>query len=132
MKRIRAYIEGNGHNLYSVYIDEDLPFGIIGEGYTIEEAKNDFLNVYQEMRKNHKIRTKEDIVLQFDFVMDASAFLQHYKGILTLSGLSGIVGINKAQLSQYVCGTRHPSPKTQAKIKKAITDFAEEIRQALA
>jgi len=69
--------------------------------------------------------------LDFDFVYDTSAFLQQYKGLLTLSGLSRMTGINKAQLSQYVCGRRHPSPKTGEKIKASVKRFAEELAHAM-
>ena len=51
---------------------------------------------------------------------------------MPLAGLSKLTGINKAQLSQYVCGKRNPSPKTQEKIKKAVTDFAQELSQSFA
>ena len=76
--------------------------------------------------------TGVNVEAEFEFVYDASAFLQHYKGILTLSGLSRITGINKVQLSQYVCGKRHPSPKTQKRIKTSVLSFAEELKHALA
>ena len=127
MKTVIAHIECNKEGFYSVYVPEDLPFGLLGEGNTAEEAKQDFLAVYEAMREAHRVRTGDAIELQFDFVMDASAFLQQYKGIFTLAGLSRLTGINKAQLSQYVCGTRRPSPRTQAKIKESIQELANEL-----
>ena len=48
------------------------------------------------------------------------------------SGMSRMTGINKAQLSQYVCGKRHPSPRTQEKIKRSVQKFAEELSHAMA
>lgn len=110
---IKAHIECNSSGFFTVYHNEDLPFGFFGEGHSAEEAKQDFLDCYEAMKQDHKERTGEDVDVEFHFVYDASAFLQHYKGILTLAGLSLVIGINKAQLSQYVCGRRHPSPKTQ-------------------
>lgn len=132
MKEVIAHIESNKKGFFSIYVEEDLPYGIIGDGYSVEEAKEDFLAVYEASRADYKDRTGEDIEFSFRFVMDASAFLRHYKGVLSLAGLSHVVGINKAQLSQYVCGTRNPSPKTQEKIKQAITAFAEELSQSFA
>lgn len=127
MESIKAHIESNGQGLYSVYVEKDLVFGLIGEGYSIEEAKADFLAVYESMRKAHRDRTGEEVNYQFSFVLDVSALLAHYKYILSLSGLSKLTGINKAQLSQYVCGTRNPSPKTQKRIKQAISQFAHNL-----
>lgn len=132
MKTIKAHIESNKQGFYSVYTEDDLPFGLIGEGKTVEGAKADFLKVYEEMRAAHRARTGLDLPATFMFVMDASAFLRHYKSVLPLAGLSRLTGVNKAQLSQYVCGTRRPSPKTQDKIKKAVKAFAEELSRSLA
>ena len=130
MKEVTAHIESNGQRLYSIYVEEDLAYSVIGDGYTIEEAKSDFLAVYEASRNDHKESTGEDIEYSFKFVLEVSAFLQHYKGLLSLSGLSRLIGINKAQLSQYVCGTRHPSAKTQNKIKNAITALGKELSQS--
>ena len=131
-KKCVAHIECNKDGFYSVYSEEDFPFGFFGEGNTAKEAKQDFLNLFEAMRKDHYLRTGELVEAEFVFVYDASAFLQHYKGILTLSGLSRITGINKVQLSQYVCGKRHPSEKTQRKIKASVISFAEELKHAMA
>lgn len=127
MKTIKAHIESNGQGMYAVYVEEDLAFGLLGEGFTIEEAKADFLAVYEGMREAHKERTGEEVNYEFSFVMDMSALLANYKYILSLAGLSKLTGINKAQLSQYVCGTRRPSPKTQDKIKRAIAGLGKEL-----
>ena len=127
MKEIEAHIESNGQGMYSVYVEENLPFGLLGEGTTIEEAKADFIAVYEEMREAHKARTGEEVSYKFRFVIDMSAFLANYKYILSLAGLAKLTGINKAQLSQYVCGTRRPSPKTQDKIKRALAGLGKEL-----
>jgi len=128
---IIAHIECNNTGFYTVYCEEELPFGIFGEGFSVEEAKKDFLNVFYGMRDRHFEKTGEYVEAEFTFVYDASAFLQHYKGILTLSGMSRMTGINNAQLSQYVCGKRHPSPRTQEKIKRSVQKFAEELSHAM-
>ena len=130
--RITAHIECNNSGFYTVYFEEDLPFGCFGEGFSAEEAKDDFLRVFEEMRNRHQERTGENVEAEFDFVYDASAFLQHYKGLLTLAGLSRMTGINKAQLSQYVTGRRHPSAKTQERIKASVQQFAQELGRAMA
>lgn len=131
MNKIKAYIECNKTGWYSVYIDGiQLPFGVLGEGNTAEEAKQDFLAVYQAMRQDHYEATGQNVEVEFEFVLDASAFLQQYKGIISITGLSHITGINKVQLSQYVCGRRHPSAKTQEKIKQSVISFADRLKAA--
>ena len=132
MHNITAHVESNKQGFYSVYVNDDLPFGLIGEGHTVEEAKADFLNVYEAMNQAHFERTGERVEYAFKFAPDTSAFLQHYKSIITLAGLAKLTGINKVQLSQYVCGTRHPTPRTQDRIKQTVQQFAQELSQAMA
>lgn len=131
-RHIKAHIECNSNGFYTVYHNEDLPFGFFGEGYSAKEARQDYLDTFEAMRQDHYERTGENVEVEFEFVFDASAFLQYYKGLLTLAGLSKMTGINKAQLSQYVTGRRHPSPKTQEKIKISVQQFARELSQAMA
>ena len=124
-RMVQAHIECNNTGFYTVYCEEDSPFGFFGEGFSADEARVDFVECFKAMRDDYFEQTGEFIDAEFTFVYDASAFLQHYKGILTLSGMSRMTGINKAQLSQYVCGKRHPSPRTQEKIKRSVQKFAE-------
>lgn len=131
-KHIKAHIECNSNGFYTVYHNEDLPFGFFGEGNSAKAAREDFLATFEAMREDHLKRTGENVEAEFEFVYDASAFLQHYKGLLTLAGLSRMTGINKGQLSQYVTGHRHPSPKTQEKIKVSVQQFAQELSRAMA
>ena len=131
-KTIIAHIECGTDGWYSVYQNEALPFGFFGEGKSVKEAKEDFLAVFEAMRQDHLERTGENVEVEFEFVYDASAFLQYYKGLLTLAGLSRMTGINKGQLSQYVTGRRHPSPKTQERIKVSVQQFAQELSRAMA
>ena len=129
---IKAHIECGKDGMYSVYFNEDLPFGCFGEGKTADEAKQDFLGTFNAFKDDYQKRTGNNIDVEFEFVYDASAFLQHYKGVLTLSGMSRVTGINKEQLSQYVRGSRHPSPKTQERIKAGVLRFAQELSSAMA
>lgn len=131
-RHLTAHVECNNNGFYTVYLIEDLPFGCFGEGFSAKEAKEDFLRVFEGMRLRHLERTGENVEADFSFVYDASAFLQEYKGLLTLAGMARMTGINKAQLSQYVCGRRHPSPKTQERIKESVLQFAEELSHAMA
>lgn len=130
--KITAHIECGTDGKYSVYFNENLPFGCFGEGRTADEAKEDFIGTFNAFRLDHLKRTGENVEAEFDFVYDASAFLQHYKNVLTLSGLSKMTGINKEQLSQYVRGLRHPSPRTQERIKAGVMQFADELSRAMA
>ncbi len=129
MKTIIARIENNNKGLYSVYFDSDLlPFSFIGDGFSIEDAKANFIEAYNEMRGDYYNETQVDIQVEFSFVLDMTALLYKYKKYITLVGLSELTGINKVQLSQYLRGERIPKKATEEKIKKAVISFAEELR----
>lgn len=115
-KQYEAHVESNGANWFSVYCNEELPFGVMGEGATIVEAERDFMNVYEAMRASHKERTGEDVNVEFTFVKDMSAILQECKEFISFAYLAQITGVSKAMLSQYACGTRRPKVAQQEKI----------------
>ena len=68
-----AHVESNGNGYYSVYCEEQFPFGFFGEGYSIEEAKQDFIAVFEASCANHLKRTGEVVEALFTFVLDDSA-----------------------------------------------------------
>lgn len=76
MKEYEAHVESNGAGWYSVYCNEEFPFGFFGEGATVEEAERDFLATFDAFRAEHKERTGEDVQASFKFVKDMSAVLQ--------------------------------------------------------
>lgn len=45
-KQCTAHIECGNDGFYSVYVEEDFPFGFFGEGRTVKEAKQDFLGTF--------------------------------------------------------------------------------------
>ena len=95
-KNYEAHVESNGANWYSVYCNEEFPFGVFGEGATIEEAERDFLAVFNEMRENYKVRTGKEVEATFSFVKDMSAVLQECKEYISFAYLSQLTGISKA------------------------------------
>ena len=53
MKKIRVFIEKSIDGRYSAFMPDDnnLPFGLIGLGNTEQEAKEDFLSSYVDMKQ---------------------------------------------------------------------------------
>lgn len=108
---------------------DKVKFHLIGYGSTIEEAKEDFYVACEDMRAVfHEDGLEFPDDLEFKFTYDTASFLAYYNQFLTLSGLSKLSGINKAQLSHYIQGVRNPSPKTAAKIEEALHRFAAELQ----
>ena len=72
-KMVQAHIECNNTGFYTVYCEEDFPFGFFGEGFSAEEAKKDFLELFNVMSEDHYQRTGVKVDVEFTFVYDASA-----------------------------------------------------------
>lgn len=130
MNKVKTFIERNNEGTYFVYVDlEDntLNYGIHGMGATKEQAIQDFLQSYEDMKEFYHQENKNFVEAEFTFHYDVPSFLRYYNQYLTLAGLSKLTGINKAQLSHYIQGVRNPSPKTTEKIETALHNFAKEL-----
>lgn len=131
MKAI-VIIERGNDGTYDAYLEsaEKLSFGLLGQGKTVKETMDDFINSRDEMKAYYAAENKpfpED--LEFEYKYDVPSFLSYYSKILSLAGLQRLTGVNQGQLSHYVTGHRKPSPKTAEKIEKALHNFANEISQ---
>lgn len=106
---------------------EGIPFGLLGQGRTVEEAKEDFINSYEEMMELMNDEGIECPELVFEFLFDTASFLTSVSSTFTMAGLSKITGINRKQLGHYVQGTSKPSAKTATRIQESIISYVNEI-----
>ena len=123
-----AMIERGADGTYGIYVfSSKLPFGVIGDGRTVEEARADFQNSLEEMKKYYESEGKIFPDVEFEFVYDTASFLQQYAYAFTLAGLERITGINQRQLSHYINGVRKPKRSTVQKIETRLHAFGKEI-----
>ena len=126
--KTKVIIERGADGSFSAYIaDNTLPFGIIGEGKTAKETREDFMGGYEDMRDHYKDVGKKFPEVEFDFQYDMPSFLQYYAYAFTLASMERITGVAQGQLSHYINGTRRPSEKTVRKIESRIHAFGKEI-----
>lgn len=126
----KVKIERGEDGTYGAYIENNnLPYGIIGEGNTAKEAIQDFLNSYEQMKQYYTKKEKEFVESEFEFIYDVASFLNYYSKVMTLAGLERITGINQGQLSHYVTGHRKPGKKTVEKIEQNLHRFADELKE---
>lgn len=130
MNKVKAFIERGSDGTYGVYVDlkdTSLNYGVHGDGESVKEAIDDFLNSYSEMKNYHKLIGKEFIEAEFEFVYDTASFLEYYSKIISLAGLERLTGVHQGQLSHYVTGRRKPSRKTIVKIERRLHEFGKEL-----
>lgn len=127
--KVKVFISREDDGTYSMYVDDksNLPYGLVGEGNTVEEAMAEWNEAYEDMRKIYEEDGVEFPEADFEFVYDLPSFLLYYAGKLTYSGLSRLTGVAAAQLSHYAHGVRNPSPKTTKKIQSALNAFGKEL-----
>lgn len=128
MKKVNAIIERAADGTYSIYMDDDsMDYLVTGTGNTVDEAMNTFKGGYEDTRRYYQEEGKKFEEVDFNFKYDMASFLSYYSKILSLAGLSRLTGINQQQLSHYVTGRRHPSPKTVEKMQEAIRRFGNDL-----
>jgi hypothetical protein len=121
-------IERGLDGTFSAYLADDmLPYGIIGDGDTVQSTISDFYDAYNDMRRYYAEQGEPFVETNFVFKYDLPSFLQYYAYAFTLAGLERITGVNQRQLSHYINGTSKPSEKTVRKIEDKIHAFGEEI-----
>lgn len=129
-RNINVVIERGVDGTFSAFIAEKkCEFGCIGEGNSVEEAKQDFMEAVNEMKEVYAEQGKTFPEVDFNFTYDMASFLNYYAYAFSLAGLARITGVNQGQLSHYVTGHRKPSKSTIAKIEQSLHSFANEIGQ---
>lgn len=130
MKKAKVIIERGHDGSFGAYLDtEDLPYHLIGDGNTAEEAREDFYNSYREMEELFRARGEHFVACEFEFSYDVASFLSYYSNVLSLAGLERLTGVNQGQLSHYVTGHRKPGKKTTEKIEKRLKEFGKDLQQ---
>lgn len=131
MRTVRVFIERGNDGTYSAYMPDDnnLTYGVIGEGDSAADAIADFKASYEDMKVSHHNRGKDFEEVEFAFSYDVPSFLVYYADLISYKGLAKLTGISAAQLSQYISGYRTPSPKTTQKIQTALHAFGNELGQ---
>ena len=129
MKKVRVFIERASDGSYSAYMPDDnnLSYGIIGTGMSIDETISDFHDAYKGMKEHYADSGKYFEEVEFEFSYDIPSFLAYYSNRLSLAGLERITGVAQGQLSHYVTGRRRPSKKTIEKIQNALQNFGTEL-----
>lgn len=110
MVTIEAIIERAEDGTYCVYCKNDI---FSGAGVSIDDAKADMkeqMEFYKKtaIEKGFKYPLFLDQEYQINYTIDAISLMKYYvkAGILSLSGIEKITGINQKQLWSYLNGTK--------------------------
>jgi len=104
--------------------------GIYGAGATIEDVKKDVLNAIDIIKREFPESSwpapiRDNYVIEWK--INTQSFLEYYKGVLSLSGLEKITGVNQKQLSNYLNRRAVPRRKQVERINNGLHRFAREL-----
>lgn len=124
MRKINTIIERACDGTFSIYSDaDDLDYLVIGTGTTIEEAKHDYEEGYEEMKRFYARDGKPFVEVQWTYKYDVASMIAYSCQTHSLADLSWLTGISPKQLSQYIIGGCTPKPRTAEKIVAAIINY---------
>ncbi|MBQ8542893.1 MAG: pilus assembly protein HicB [Bacteroidaceae bacterium] len=130
MKKVTVIIEVANDGGFSCYMADDIEgLGLMGYGDTAEEAKNDLLVAYEEIKELNKEEGKETPVLEFSFKYDIASFFDYYK-MLNVTEVARRVGINPSLMRRYRSGISHASQKQYDKLRDYIHRLGAELSAA--
>jgi len=118
-KKITLIVEktNSGFSAYS----EDYP--IFTTGKSIPELINNAYEATEFYFEEEKIKVEPN---HLKFEIDFKQFFKYYK-VLNAKFLAEKIGMNATLLSQYVSGTKKPSPKQTEKILSGIHQIGQEL-----
>lgn len=122
-------IEKQGDGSYIAYNPEGEKATLIGTGETVKEAKEDFFNSLEEVRRDFEEcgeAVPSDMTEELVFHFDLSSLLEYYS-MFNVSALGRYLGINPGLLRQYKGGRTPISDAQLAKIESGIHRLGREL-----
>lgn len=112
---------------YSCYTEQEFDgFGLLGYGDTAEDAKNDLLSAYEEIKQDRAQEGKETPDIEFEWKYDLQSFFNYFS-VLNVSELARKSGVNASLLRQYRNGFAKASEKQYDKIRQCIQQIGQEL-----
>lgn len=114
----------------SCYMEESVPdFGLLGYGETPQEAKDDMLKAYQEIKEILKEEDKTPVELEFVYHYDMKSFFEYFD-FLNVSKVAERAGINPSLMRKYTSGVANAGEGQYLKLQKAVHSIAKELAAA--
>lgn len=127
MEKILMVIEKSSDYMWAYSENCD---GIYAGGESIEAVKDETMKAIGLIKKElpedqwpAPLRGDYEI----EWKLDAQSFLEYYKGVISLSGLEKITGVNQKQLSNYLNHRATPRRRQVDRINAGLHRFAREL-----
>lgn len=132
--KIIGTIERNDNNYYQISSeDEIMGHGFGGYGYSVAEAKADFIKSIEEAKEmiveDGMIIPAEAEDIEVEFLYDVPSFFNYFDWI-NISAFAKRAGINESKMRAYKAGVASASEKTLQKILTAVKAMGAELSAA--
>ena len=125
-----AIIETGPESDFDIILSDLENHGIWGHGNTVQEAKDDLLNSYQEMIDSYveegKPIPEELRDLEFDYKYDIASFFNEFNWI-NISALAKVLGMNRSLLYQYKKGDNYISHEQMKRIERGVHELGKKL-----
>lgn len=132
--KITCIVERNDNNYYQISSSDELEgHGLGGYGYSVNEAKEDFIRSIDEARE--MIMEESGVIpdymehIEVDFQYDIPSFFNYFDWI-NVSAFAKKAGINESKMRAYKSGLAAASEKTMERICSTIKAMGAELCSA--
>ena len=102
---------------------------LTSQGTTVEEAKKDLLDCYEEARMDAEKNGKKFEDVEFEYKYDLQSFFNYFS-FLNINEIARRAGINSSLMRQYNGGFKKAGEKTYERLTKCIDDIKKELQTA--
>lgn len=132
--KVTATIERNDNGYYQISSEDEIgTHGLGGYGYSVEEAKQDFLTSIEEAKsmeiEEHGVLPAEHEDVEIEYLYDIPSFFNYFDWI-NISAFAKKAGINESKMRAYKSGLASASEKTVARILATIRAMGVELSSA--
>ena len=124
---VTAVIERTSDGMYSCSITENLGnYGIAGYGDTAEQAREDMLTCYDEMKQLNAADGIDTPEFEITYKYDIQSFFSMFP-FFNISKLAAEAGINQSQMRQYASGHAVASEMQYQKLRNTVNRIKERL-----
>ena len=123
-------IEQTKDGYFSCFVEEELPYvGLLGYGDSSQEAIDDLISTYTQLKEDLKAEGKYLPDLEFVVHYDMPSFFNRFN-FLNQSKIAEKAGINPSLMRKYTSGVARAGQKQYDKLHTAVQALAKDMLAA--
>ena len=130
MKRVTIIVEQASDGSYWCRTAEDIAgIGLNSCGDTVEQAKQDLIDCYQEAKEDLEEQGKTIPAVEFVYKYDLQSFFNYFS-FLNVTEIAKRAGINPSLMRQYSSGIKNAGEKTYERLAACMDGIKAELQAA--